>query len=119
MKELNKLIPHQSGMIVLDHTGYENFTNWFAGSSSAQSSQQFVPGTGLVQSQKMVGETAEYNQICFTLENERHPALASLPWSQLLPNHLVAHPTFQNLADLWEKLVLNGYHTHCEVIPIQ
>lgn len=119
IQELNKLIPHQSGLLILDNTGYETFTNWFLSSSPALELQPSDLGTSLVYSKKLNGETEDYNRICFALSNENHPALANLPWWELLPDHLVAHPTLQNLANLWEKLIHSGFKTHCEVIPIQ
>jgi hypothetical protein len=119
IKELNRLIPHQSGMVIMDDIGYEAFTDWFTTPAITHESQPFVPQTGFTRIDTFKGESWNYVQICKTLENTAHPSLTDLPWRKLLPNHLVAYPTFQSLTSLWKRLVLAEFDAHCEVIQVQ
>ena len=117
MNELNRLIPHPSGMVFLDDLGSETFMSWFARPSTNNELQAFVPRTGSAYTSK--GETGKYYQICATLEQAARPNLASLTWKDLLPNHMTAYPALKKLTDLWGKIILSTYDTHCEVIAEQ
>ena len=119
MNELNRLMTHQSGMVILDDIGYELFTSWFTQPVTANETRPFVPQTGIVDTRTFRGEIMNYGQICTTLENTSRPSLASLPWRELYPNHLASFPTLQSLANLWERLILSDLAAHCEVIEAQ
>ena len=119
MKELNQLISHQSGMVILDDIGYKSFTSWFTQPVLSNDTRPFVPKTGIVNTQPFGGELENYGQICRTLENTSRPNLANLPLWKLFPNHLAAFPTLQSLTNLWGRLILSNMDTHCEVIQVQ
>ena len=118
MKELNQLISHQSGMVILDDIGYEFFTSWFT-QPVLSNTQPFVPKTGILDTHSFGDEMENYGQICRTLENTSRPNLANLPLWKLFPNHLAAFPTLQSLTNLWGRLILSNMDTHCEVIQVQ
>ncbi len=115
IKELDRLISHQSGMVIVDNTGFEGFTSWFTLPSTASDIRPFVPQTGSAIT--FGGETRHYYQICETLEASNHPSLINLPWKNLLPNHLLAYPSMLSMTKVWEQLYISDVETHCEVIP--
>lgn len=115
IQELDRLISHQSGMVIVDNTGFEGFTSWFTPPTTAGEIRPFVPHTGSANT--FGGETRQYYQICETLEASSHPSLVSLPWKNLLPNHLLAYPSMLSLTKVWEQLYISDIETHCEVIP--
>jgi hypothetical protein len=116
MKELNRLVTYQSGVVILDDLGFKSFTSWFSPRVTNLVPRLLVPQTS---SNPEEGETGVYKQICSSLENTIHPSFANLPWKELFPNHLLAYPTLQGLTRVWERLILSDQSAHCEVIPSQ